>query len=58
MSYLWLKFEPYPSLQFLSPEVVLASYTKLRNIIKSGPKIFKGKQFCTLSRMNNCGGQG
>ena len=58
MRYFWLKFEPYLSLQFLSAEVVLASYTKLRNIIKSGLKIFKGKQFCTLSRMNNCGGQG
>ena len=58
MSYFWLKFEPYLSLQFLSAEVVLASYTKLRNIIKSGPKIFKGKQFCTLSSMNHCGGAG
>ena len=58
MSYFGPKFEPYLSLQFLSAEGVLARYAKLRNIIKRGLKVFKGKQFCTLSRMNNCGGQG
>ena len=56
--YFWPKFEPFLSLQFLSAEGVLASYTKLRNILTRGLKIFKGKQFCTLSSMNHCGGAG
>ena len=58
MSYFGPKFEPHLSLQFFSAEGVLASYAKLRNIIKRGLKIFKGKQFCTLSNMSHCGGQG
>ena len=58
MSYFWLKFEPYLSLQFLSAEVALASYTKLRNIIKSGLKIFIRKTILYSFRHEQLRGQG
>ena len=58
MSYFWLKFGPYLSLQFLSAEVVLASYTKLRNIIKSGLKIFIRKTILYSFTHEQLRGQG
>ena len=39
----WANFEPYLSLQFLSADGVLASCTKLKNIIKKGTEDFQTK---------------